>query len=545
MKRTYQLIIVAIIFLLILWLPSVVEASTLTWKDESQGIEWQYELDGNNNVINLNCTNKLSVAGKVTIPSTIDGKKVISLLGTEYPTLDGDMYDAIFKNCAGLTEVVIPNSISQISGGAFYNCVGLKNVTMPDNINLIENDAFSGCTGITNITFSKELKSIQKGAFENCSGIKTLNLPNKLISIGESAFEGCTGIKKLELPNSITTIGRRAFMGCSGISQLTISNQLTKIDNETFSNCSGLTSVIIPESVTTISAGWIYSWQGAFEECKNLERILIPNSVATISKYAFYDCPKLTIYGNDGMESKRFAEENNIKFDYIANWDKKANGDDVTSPVVEKIEIPSNSIKNCQRDANTKSYVAPTGTKLVINVKFSENILGKTTPSLTIKFGSGKEIELTNGVLGVSTISYAYTIKAEDKGTINAVNLKGGDIKDAAGNAAVLSTPTVKLEYDSGYSLYANGNFSGSATDNKNDQKQDDAKNDNTNKNNSGNNNTNKDNTNKNDNKKDNTTATGKIPQTGMNYTIISVIAIIVVISIVIYRKYTKYKDIK
>ena len=530
MKRTYQLIIVAIIFLLILWLPSVVEASTLTWKDESQGIEWQYELDGNNNVINLNCTNKLSVAGKVTIPSTIDGKKVVSLLGTKYSIL-GDGYDAIFKNCAGLTEIVIPNSISQISGGAFYNCVGLKNVTMPDNINLIEDDAFNGCTGITNITFSKELKSIQERAFKNCSGIKTLNLPNKLISIGESAFEGCTGIKKLELPNSITTIGRRTFMECSGISQLTISNQLTKIDNETFSNCSGLTSVIIPESVTTISSE-TYSWTGAFENCKNLERILIPNSVATISKYAFYECPKLTIYGNDGMESKRFAEENNIKFDYIANWDKKANGDDVTSPVVEKIEISSNSIKNCQRDANTKLYVAPTGTKLVINVKFSENILGKTIPSLTIKFGSGKEIELTNGVLGVSTISYAYTIKAEDKGTINAVNLKGGDIKDAAGNAAVLSTPTVKLEYNSDYSLYANGNFSGNATNNKNDQKQDDAKNDNTNKNN-------------NNNKKDNTTATGKIPQTGMNYTIISVIAIIVVISIVIYRKYTKYKDIK
>lgn len=544
MKRTYQLIIVAIIFLLILWLPSVVEASTLTWKDESQGIEWQYELDGNNNVINLNCTNKLSVAGKVTIPSTIDGKKVVSLLGTKYPSSSGASYDAIFKNCAGLTEIVIPSSISQISGGAFYNCVGLKTVTMPDNINLIEQYAFSGCTGITNITFSKELKSIQDYAFENCSGIKTLNLPNKLISIGESAFEGCTGIKKLELPNSITTIGREAFSGCSGITQLTISNQLTKIDMETFYNCSGLTSVIIPESVTTISSGDLI-YRGAFANCKNLERILIPNSVATISEGAFKDCPKLTIYGNDGMESKRFAEENNIKFDYIANWDKKANGGDVTSPVVEKIEISSNSIKNCQRDDNTKSYVAPTGTKLVINVKFSENILGKTTPNLTIKFGSGKEIELTNGVLGVSTISYAYTIKAEDKGTINAVNLKGGDIKDAAGNAAVLSTPTVKLENYSGYSLYANGNFSGNATDNKNDQKQDDAKNDNSNKNNSGNNNTNKDNTNKNNNQKDNTTATGKIPQTGMNYTIISVIAIIVVISIVIYRKYTKYKDIK
>ena len=122
MKKTYQLIIIAVILLLIILLPSIVKADTLTWKDESQGIEWQYELDENNNVINLNCADKVSVAGKVVIPSEIDGKKVVSLLGTKYPWTSND---AIFKNCAGLIEVSIPNSISQIPDSAFYNCVGL------------------------------------------------------------------------------------------------------------------------------------------------------------------------------------------------------------------------------------------------------------------------------------------------------------------------------------------------------------------------------------------------------------------------------------
>ena len=153
MKKTYQLIIIAVILLLIILLPSIVKADTLTWKDESQGIEWQYELDENNNVINLNCADKVSVAGKVVIPSEIDGKKVVSLLGTKSPRF----YDAIFKDCAGLTEVVIPDSISQISDSAFYNCVGLKSVTIPDNINLIGENAFYGCPGIADITFSKEI----------------------------------------------------------------------------------------------------------------------------------------------------------------------------------------------------------------------------------------------------------------------------------------------------------------------------------------------------------------------------------------------------
>lgn len=525
MKKTYQLIIIAVILLLIILLPSIVKADTLTWKDESQGIEWQYELDENNNVINLNCADKVSVEGKVVIPSEIDGKKVVSLLGTKYPWTSND---AIFKNCAGLIEVSIPNSISQIPDSAFYNCVGLKSVTITDNINLIGEYAFYGCTGIADITFSKELKSIKEFAFKNCAGIKTLNLPEKLVSIGESAFEGCSGLKKLNIPNSVTAIDQEAFRECSGLIEVTLSNQLTRINVGTFYKCIRLTSIIIPDSVTTISSASFVGEQ-AFGGCTNLEKILIPDSVVTISNGSFAECSKLTIYGNDGMKSKEFAEENNIKFDYIANWDKKDTGDDVTAPAVEKIEISKDSIKNCTRDTNTKSYIAPANTKIIINVKFSENLVGNTMPSLVIKFGDSKEIELTNGVLGGSTISYSYTIKAEDKGTISAVNLKGGDLKDAAGNVVVLNCPNINIQY-SEYSLYANGSLSENVPDNKDDQKQDD---------------TNKDNTNKDNTNKDNTTATGNIPQTGMNYTVISIIALIAIISIVSYKKYINYKDVK
>lgn len=44
---------------------------------------------------------------------------------------------------------------------------------------------------------------------------------------------------------------------------------------------------------------------------------------------------------------------------------------------------------------------------------------------------------------------------------------------------------------------------------------------------------------------KDTTTATGNIPQTGMNYAVISVIALIFIISVITYKKYINYKDVK
>lgn len=505
MKKTYQLIIIAVILLLIILLPSIVKADTLTWKDESQGIEWQYELDKSGNVVNLEC-NTNAISGKVEIPSTIDGKNVISLKAE------------IFKNKKGITEVVIPNTLERIEYSAFEGCSGIKKINIPGNVIQIGNFAFEDCTGLSEVTLNQGTTNIGTGIFMNCSGIKKIVIPEGVTEIPYEMFVNCSGLTEIELSKTVTTIGGSAFWGCSSLKELKLNDNVTSIG------------------------------EYAFSGCYKLEKILIPDSVVSIPYNNFKNSSNLTIYGNDGMKSKEFAEENNIKFDYIANWDKKDTGDDVTAPAVEEIEISEDSIKNCTRDTNTKSYIAPANTKIIINVKFNENLVGNTMPSLVIKFGDSKEIELTNGVLGGSTISYSYTIKDEDKGTISAVNLKGGDLKDAVGNVAVLSCPNINIQY-SEYSLYANGSLSENVPDNKDDQKQDDTNKDNTNKDNTNKDNTSKNDTNKDNNqnneKKDNTTATGNIPQTGMNYTVISIIALIAIISIVSYKKYTNYKDVK
>lgn len=491
MKRIYQLTVVAIVFLLMIIVPSVVKADTLTWKDEAQGIEWQYELDDSGNVVNLQC-NTDAISGKVEIPSTIDGKNVISLK------------DEIFIEKKGITEVVIPNTLESISSRAFKECSGIKKINIPGNVIKIGNYAFEECTGLSEVTLNQGTTNIGVGIFYGCSGIKKIVIPEGVTEISDRMFSNCSGLTEIELPKSLTTISDSAFYACRNLKEVKLSDSVTSIG------------------------------EYAFGFCDKLERILIPDSVVTIKSQNFTNSSNLTIYGNDGMKSKEFAEENNIKFDYIANWDKKDTGDDVTAPAVEKIEISNDSIKNCTKDTNTKSYIAPANTKIIINVKFSENLVGNTMPSLVIKFGDSKEIELTNGVLGGSTISYSYTIKAEDKGTISAVNLKGGDLKDAAGNVAVLSCPNIQIEY-SDYSLYANGSLSDNVPDNKDDQNKDNTNNDDTNKDNG-----NKDNT-----KKDETTAPGTIPQTGMNYAIIGAIALVILISVVSYKKYTNYKDVK
>ena len=137
MKLTNKLIVLLLtVFAILIIAPSMVNAATLTWDDTAQGIQWQYEVDSSGNVINLKC-NTTSKIGAVTIPSQIDEKTVISL--------NGGFNNGAFQDCAGITSVTIPNTITIIGQYAFENCTGLKSITIPDSVTKIGDHAFYGC----------------------------------------------------------------------------------------------------------------------------------------------------------------------------------------------------------------------------------------------------------------------------------------------------------------------------------------------------------------------------------------------------------------
>lgn len=558
-EKRYIIVLIAIMIAIIMIKPNFSNAATeYKYSDTEQGIEWAYELDKNDNVINLWCTTKSKI-GKVEIPSTIDGKKVISLKGDDCPNWSG--HNSVLNNCKAISEVIIPDTITEIPDGAFYNCVGLKSITIPNTIVSIGYEAFGGCVGLNTITMPNSLTSIGSNAFNGCSGLKSVVLSDNLIEIKSNAFEGCTGIIKLEIPDSVTTIGKDAFASCTGIKELKLSESLTELSERVFYNCTGISSVKIPESVTTILNGDSSFW-GAFGKCTNLEKVLIPDLVVTISKGAFLDCPKLTIYGNDGMKSKEYAEANEINFDYIANWDKANDGADVTPPSVEKIEVARESIKNCTKDTNKNMYIVSSGTTLTINVQFSEIVEGKTAPVLTIKFGDMDKIELNNGVIGGSIVSYNYTIKETDKGALTSVSLTGGDLKDAAGNVATLTVPAIYVQYSSAECVYANGtatvnpdneNKDNNKTDNnqKDDNKVDNNSKDENNKDNNNNNNNNnqannndKNNQQNSNNTNDDTKAKGELPHTGAGIGIVFILTFVTILCVIVRNKYNKLRDI-
>lgn len=504
MKKMKFLFLISFIAIIMFMVPNVVKATSETWKDTAQNIEWSYDVDGAGSIIDLKCETS-SVSGTVKIPSTINGKTVIQLDGSVYR--NGTVAGA-FENCTGITGVEIPSTITVIGQSAFKGCTGLKSVIIPDSVTYINSYAFEDCYGLTSVSLSKNISRIDS-----------------------YAFSGCTGLTKVILPDSVTTLGAGVFKSCSGLKEITLSENLTKIHASTFRNCSGLTSVILPNSVTSISTD---IW-GAFEGCTNLKKIKIPDSVVSIDKNAFSGCDNLTIYGNNGSVAKKYAEDNSIKFDYISNWNKQTSGTDVTAPTVTAIEVPYSSVS---KYSNNDQYVVPANAKLTINVKFNEEIKG-TIPTLIIKFGDGQNIEIKDGAISGSSIKYVYTIKSSDLGIMSTVDLTGGDITDLAGNKAVLSCPKVVVPYFLRV-IYANGTITNPETpDSNNNQSPNDGQN-----------------SDDGDNKKtegkkdpeenqDPTTAKGSLPYTGAGIGLIISILALAGIGTFAYFRYNGLRDVK
>jgi hypothetical protein len=81
-----------------------------------------------------------SISGAVVIPDTCNGRPVI---GTSV---------SAFRDCTGITSVIIPNSVTGINSSSFAQCTGLISITIPASVTNIQNGAFAGCTNLTSVT---------------------------------------------------------------------------------------------------------------------------------------------------------------------------------------------------------------------------------------------------------------------------------------------------------------------------------------------------------------------------------------------------------
>ena len=177
-----------------------------------------------------------------------------------------------FCGCESFTTVTIPSSVTTIGKGAFYLCTSITDLYINDltawcNIelsswaspmNYAKNIYLKGEL-LTNLVIPENVTEIKNETFNCCSNITSVTLHDKITGIGSYAFQNCTGLTSITIPNSVTSIQQGAFAGCTGLTNVTIPESLTTLEGYTFANCTSLTNVTIPESLTTLE---VYTFSG-------------------------------------------------------------------------------------------------------------------------------------------------------------------------------------------------------------------------------------------------------------------------------------------
>ena len=310
-----------------------------------------YNLNEENKIEKLKCTNSSELTGNVTIPGLIEGKEVVTIgdnafkgasniTGVVVPdsvkTIEYNAFTdctnlkdvnlgkieslsfAVFKNCTALTSIKIPNTLKQGAvSKIFTNCSNLTNITLEDGLTVIPSFLCAG-TAITEITVPDSVKTIDYSAFEDCTKLKDVNL-GKIESLSFDVFKNCTALTSIKIPNTLKQGAvSKIFTNCSNLTNITLEDGLTVIPSYLCAD-TAITEITIPDSVKTIE----YS---AFEDCTNLKKITILDNVDSIGFFGINE-PKdsvfknhdedLTIYCYRDSIAAKYAIKYNIKYVYL------------------------------------------------------------------------------------------------------------------------------------------------------------------------------------------------------------------------------------
>lgn len=259
----------------------------------------------------------------------------------------------LYLNGEKVTEVTIPETVTEISGHAFCGYCGIKKIVLHDNITSIGSSAFGNCE-ISEIAIPSKVKRIETATFAGCTNLTSVELPEKLLSIGESAFSGCgfstltipetvtslgdsvfyscTNLTEIHIPDSVLSVGEYLFYGCTKLADVNLSAQLAQISDNMFQGCVSLKNIEMPENVTSIGKSAFSGCtllnhadisdavtsigSSAFQNCTSLEKITFPESITTVETGIFKGCTALTDLYYSGSKTEwaaiSFGADNDI-----------------------------------------------------------------------------------------------------------------------------------------------------------------------------------------------------------------------------------------
>ena len=237
--------------------------------DDGLEFNWEYCRDRASVRLVRPCIPK-DTAGRIVLPATINGLPVV------------EIGPVAFEICTNITEVVIPNGVTNIESSAFYYCERLHTVELPDSLEAIESEAFMRCEALERVEVPIRVNMRQRVFPETCEIVRTypwdstwkrMSRPEetpvetddgdwRVVDHGESLeldwkclsnrVMGVVAIPEAIGGKPVTTMGEGAFYSNERITGLVLSSSVSNIGYKGISDCRNLERLTIPVTVTNI-----------------------------------------------------------------------------------------------------------------------------------------------------------------------------------------------------------------------------------------------------------------------------------------------------
>lgn len=165
-----------------------------------------------------------------------------------------------FKDCANLTAIELPSTVTAVMDNAFENCTSLTYINL-NNVASVGRYAFRGCTSLETVDIPKAINAqsaqvgsgkLPVGIFYGCSALTTVNMPNVNGFLADAngdsmAFYDCDSLKDVSFLARFTgIIYGKAFYDCDAIESFDISiSTITEIRAQAFYGCDSLSYIVL------------------------------------------------------------------------------------------------------------------------------------------------------------------------------------------------------------------------------------------------------------------------------------------------------------
>ena len=259
-----------------------------------------YNLYNSSDIISDDFIVKAGVATKYT------GNKSIVVV----PEGVTELAPCLFWDNQVIEEVILPDTLVNISGDTFYNSSNLRKVNIPKNVKFMGNNPFAGCPNIEVINESPYFNLVD-GILYNRDFTRLIYYPISKKDdryeikegcriLGKHSFYLCDNLKEVVIPSSIIKLENNPFSGCTKINLVNKSDYYhiddSVIYDKDYSSVIGCLNSINIDCLVLKDVKRIC--RNSFWNCKGIKKIVLPKTLESIGYNPFVSCSNIEFESN-------------------------------------------------------------------------------------------------------------------------------------------------------------------------------------------------------------------------------------------------------